>query len=93
MISRKVVLNPGENEIAMEQTELGYAGGVLWLYVRGLTMAQAFALLSDPANTGVIEFWYGEMMDRYEGYTRLTTLMERDGQVSASLMKEASADV
>ena len=70
--------------------------GVLHPSIRatnGLTLAQAFALLSDPANTGVIEFWYGEMMDRYEGYTRLTTLMERDGQVSASLMKEASADV
>ncbi len=93
MIGRKVVLNPGENEIAMEQTELGYSGGVVWLYLHGLTLAQAFALLSDPANTGTIEFRYGEMADRFEGYTRLTGLMDRDGLVSASLEKEAAGGV
>ena len=93
MNGRKVILNPGAREIVLEEAELGYAGGVLWLYLRGTAMAQAFALLSDPANTRTIEFRYGEMADRFEGYTRLTCVMERDGLVSASLEKEAAAIV
>lgn len=93
MNGRKVILNPGEHEIVLEEAELGYAGGVLWFYLRATTMAQAFALLSDQANTRVVEFRYGEMADRFEGYTRLTCVMERDGLVSASLEKEAAAIV
>lgn len=93
MNGRKVILNPGTREIVLEEAELGYAGGVLWLYIRGRTMAQTFALLSDAANTAIIEFRYGEMADRFEGYTRLTCVMERDGLVSASLEKEAAGRV
>lgn len=93
MNGRAVVLRPGEHEIILEEAELGYSGGVLWLYIRGRTMPQTFALLSDTANTAIIEFRYGEMADRFEGYTRLTAIMERDGLVSASLEKEAAAGV
>ena len=89
MKGRRLILNPGENEIVLEGSEAGYADGVLWLYIQGQTLAQTFALLSDPGNTAVIVFEYGEMEDVYEGFTRLTTLIERDGEVSASLTKEA----
>lgn len=93
MDGRRLILNPGPNQIELPGSEAGYADGVLWLYIRGVDLAQAFALLSDPANTAVIRYEYGEMADVFEGFTHLTTLMEREDQVSASLRKEASADV
>lgn len=89
MEGRRLILNPGEHETILEDCEAGYAGGVLWLYLNGVTMAQAFALLSDPANTAVIRYEYGEMEKVYEGFTRLTALMERDGEVAAALKEEA----
>lgn len=89
MDGRSLILNPGPNQIKLPGSEAGYAEGVLWLYIRGLTLAQAFAVLSDPANTAVIRYEYGEMADMFEGFTHLTTLMERDGEVSAALKKEA----
>ena len=85
MDGRSLILNPGPSEIELSGSEAGYADGVLWLYLEGLTLAQAFALLDDPANTAVIEFHYGEMVDRYEGMTHLMGIMERGEQVSASL--------
>lgn len=93
MDGRSLILNPGPNQIELSGSDAGYAEGVLWLYIRGQTLAQAFALLSDPANTAVIRYDYGEMSDVYEGYTHLTVLMERDGEVSAALTKEAAEHV
>jgi hypothetical protein len=86
---RRVILNPGAGEIILEGSEAGYADGVLWLYIRERSLAQAFALLSDPANTAVIRFEYGEMEKVYEGFTHITVLMDRDGEVAAALKKEA----
>lgn len=89
MRGRRLILNPGADEIILEGSEAGYADGVLWLYIQGQTLAQTFALLSDPANTAVIRYEYGEMEKVYEGFTRLTALMERDGEVAAALKEEA----
>lgn len=89
MDGRSLILNPGPNQIELPGSDAGYAEGVLWLYIQGQTLAQAFAFLSDPANTAVIRYEYGEMADVFEGFTHLTTLMERDGEVSAALKKEA----
>ena len=93
MNGRCLILNPGPNEITLADSEAGYAEGVLWLYIQGQTLAQAFALLSDPANTAAIEFRYGEMADRFEGFTCLTGLMARDGLISASLVREEGEHV
>ena len=88
MDGRRLIMNPGPNQIELPGSDAGYAEGVLWLYIQGQTLAQAFAFLSDPANTAVIRYEYGEMSDVYEGFTHLTTLMEREGEVSAALKKE-----
>lgn len=88
MDGRRLIMNPGPTQIELPGSDAGYAEGVLWLYLRGLTLAQAFELLSDQANTAVIRYEYGEMSDVYEGFTHLTTLMEREGEVSAALKKE-----
>ena len=85
MDGRSLILNPGPNEIELPGSEAGYADGVLWLYLKGVTLAQAFAILSNPENTSVIEFHYGEMVDAYEGLTHLTSIRENVDLVSASL--------
>ena len=85
MDGRKVILNPGLDRIVLEGSEAGYADGVLWLYIKGQTLAQTFALLSNPTNTAVIEFHYGDMVDRYENFTHLIVLQEGENQVSAAL--------
>lgn len=85
MDGRSLILNPGLNEIELPGSEAGYAEGVLWLYLVDVDLVRAFQILVDPENTAMIEFHYGEMVDRYEGYTRISCLMERDGMVSASL--------
>lgn len=90
MDGRSLILIPGPNQIELPGSEAGYAEGVLWLYIRGQSLAQAFAVLSDPANTAVIRYEYGEMADIFEGFTHLTTLMEREGEVSAALKKESA---
>lgn len=90
MDGRKLVLNPGPDEIVLENSEAGYADGVLWLYIKGRTLAQTFALLINPSNTAEIDFCYGDMVDRYEGYTHLIVLQEGENQVNAAL--ERSAD-
>ena len=90
MDGRKLVLNPGADEIVLEESEAGYADGVLWLYIKGRTLAQTFALLINPSNTAEIDFRYGDMVDRYEGYTHLIVLQEGEAQVNAAL--ERSAD-
>ena len=92
MDGRSLILNPGPNEIELPGSEAGYADGVLWLYLKGVTLAQAFALLSDPDNTQAIEFRYGEMVDAYEGMTRLTSVRDSGEQVSAS-MERGTGDV
>lgn len=93
MEGRSLALNAGPNEIVLPGSEAGCSDGLLWLYLEGVTLARAFALLSDAQNTRAIEFRYGEMKDRFEGYTRLTGLMERDGRVSSLLEKEETAGV
>lgn len=85
MDGRSLILNPGLNEIELPGSEAGYADGVLWLYIKDVTFVEAFTILSNPANTSVIEFHYGEMVDRYEGLTHLTSIRDGEDLVSASL--------
>ena len=85
MEGRRVILGLSDNPTILEGSEAGYAGGVLWLYLRDMTLAQAFALLSDPASTSEIAFEYGEMADRYEGFTHLILVQEDENEVRAAL--------
>lgn len=89
MEGRSLVLNPGLHETVLEGSEAGYADGVLWLYLKNMTLSRAFVLLSNPTNTAVIDFHYGDMVDRYEGYTHLISLREGDELVSAALERRA----
>ena len=87
MSGRRLILNPGETEVVLEGSEAGYSDGVLWLYMTGITLPEAFALLIAPEHTGVIAYQYGEMEDRYEGFTDLIGLFTSDGMVRAALKR------
>jgi hypothetical protein len=90
MSGRRLILAAGSDaEVLLEGSEAGYADGVLWLYLAGVTLPEAFALLTAPENTGVIAYQYGEMEDRYGGFTDLTGLFTSDGMVRAALTREA----
>ena len=89
MDGRSLVLNPGLNEVVLDGSEAGYADGVLWLYLKGMTLPRAFVLLSNPTNTAAIDFHYGEMVDHYEGFTHLTLVQEAGDEVRAALERRA----
>lgn len=84
---RKLILNDGT---VIENGEAGYSQGFLWLFLPGYTMQQAAAIAFDTNKTAVIVFEYGEMEDRYEGYTNCTSLSENDGQANVCLKKGES---
>ena len=68
---------------------VGYSDGRLWCYFNGYTMAEAAALFFDENKTEVIVFEYGEMSDRYEGYTICKVLStDRDGNISVCMVRE-----
>lgn len=68
--------------------ECGLADGVLWCYMKGVPFHEAVAAFDNPEKTGRIIFTYGEMMDVYEGFTRITAaVQQKDGRVDIALEK------
>lgn len=64
-------------------------GGVLWVYIDGgMTMAEAFGLLSDPEKTCRIEAKEYGAETLYEGYADLFCITrEDDGRINAGLKR------
>ena len=87
MEGRRIILNPGPDEIRLEGADAGYADGVLWLYMPGVTLTEAFALVTEPENIQRIHYEYGEMAQEYVGFTKPVTLREDDGESAAALKK------
>ena len=85
MTGRRLIL---KDNTTIENGEAGYAGGFLWLYFKGYTIAEAAAIFTDPEKTGKIVFQYGQMEDIYEDYTDCRVLnMDGDGKISVCLTK------
>ena len=85
MEGRRVILKDGTR---FENGEAGYASGFLWLYLRGCSMASAASTFMNPLKTDLIVFQYGDMEDRYEGFTKCTDLMDdRNGTISVCMVK------
>ena len=85
MEGQRLILN---EEITIEGGTAGYAGGFLWCYFSGMTLAEAAVIFLNPENTQLIIFQYGEMEDRYEGFTVCTNLAaDFDGKISICLAK------
>lgn len=83
---RRLILNDGT---VLENAQAGYASGVLWCYVPGITMQQAAVMFFDPAKTQKTIFQYGEMQDVYEGFTVVSAMLQDEDQVSIGLRKGA----
>lgn len=83
---RRLILKDGT---VIEGGEAGLSGGVLWLWLPGMTMMEAAAILFDKQKTAVIWAKYGEAEDEYKGYTNVTAMMEQDGRISAGMKRGA----
>ena len=82
---RRLIL---KDKTTVEDGVAGFADGFLWLYFTGYTIAEAAAVFADPNKTGIIVFQYGNMKDRYEGFTNCKTVqMNGDGKISVCMTK------
>ena len=89
----------GQRLILADRTKIengtaGYADGLLWCYLPGLSMADAGALFFDPAKTSRIIFEYGEMSDTYEGMTDCRLIrVDTDGMIAVCMAKGGEDNV
>ena len=85
MEGRRLILKDGAK---IEGAEAGYSDGFLWLYLTGYPMIMAINTFMNPLKTGLIIFQYGDMEDRYEGFTKCTNIMDdQHGQISVCMTK------
>lgn len=85
MEGRRLILNDGT---IIENGEAGFASGVLWCYLNGYTLEQAWSLFSDTTKTCRIVFQYGEMEDEYTGYINMAySAIDASGKVSICMKK------
>lgn len=79
----KLILNNGDEL----QGHLLESNGRLFLYMHGITLAEAFGLLIEPENMKVItEVRYGQKT-KVRGYTRLYSISDENGMICAALKK------
>lgn len=82
---RKLVLNDGT---VFEDGECGYAEHTLWCYVKNCTMAEAFAVFSDPNKTQEIKFIYGTKEVTYVGFTEMNLIKVSEFTIDIRLVGE-----
>ena len=89
---RKITLNDGTE---FEGSNCGLASGVVWCYLENTTFHQALAAFDDPEKTAKIDFFYGEMVSSYEGYTKIIviTVEDSENRVNVALVRPASQGV
>jgi len=86
MEGQRLILN---DDITIEGGTAGYSGGFLWCYFTGMTLAAAAVIFLNAEYTQTIIFQYGDMEDRYDGFTTCTDLaVDVDGNISVCLTKE-----
>lgn len=85
-MGRRIVMADGT---IYEGAEIGYAGGVIWCYLKNTTIIDAFADFSDADKTEHLVFQYGEMQDEYTGYTVLTAMVQSENDAQIELRKGA----
>ena len=84
MTGRRLIL---ADQTTIENGEAGYAQGFLWLYLPGYTVADAALVFTDPEKTEEIIFQYGQMEDRYEGYTDCRSILTDGDRISVCMAK------
>ena len=86
MEGRRLILKDGTQ---IEGGEAGYSNGTLWLWLPGMTMAEAATILFNPLKTAVIWFQYGDEEAEYKGYTICTAIITEEERISGCMKKGA----
>lgn len=91
MEGRRIVMADGTELI---DSEIGYADGKLWCFLKNVNFSGAYSLFSDPQKTSTLIFDFGDMQSVYEGFTELGGIMKTEDGVDVQLMKpqEVQAD-
>ena len=79
----KITLNNGDEL----QGHLIETDGRLFIYLRGISLADAFSLLIVPENTRILKAEQFGKRVTVRGYKRLYSISDEDGQVCAGLKK------
>ena len=80
----RVTLNDGT---IFEDSQCGYAEHTLWLWLKGITFAQAFAAFSDPEKTKTILFQYGNQEETYTGFTEINLIQKSESTIDVRMIK------
>jgi hypothetical protein len=72
-----VYLKTGTGKI-LPDAQAGGSGDSLWLFLKNSTMIDAISLALSKDEVSVIEFYYGNLYNRYEGYTELKAIENSD---------------
>lgn len=82
----RLILKDG---MEIENGRAGYTDRVLWLWMPGMSMQGAAAIVFDPEKTGKIIFRYGNMQDEYEGFTHCIRILEEENDIAVCMTREA----
>lgn len=85
-IGRRIVLADGT---VFEDSDAGYADGVLWcnINVKDMSFNQVAEIFSDEEKTKKIRYEYGAMNDEYRRFVVVYTIILRDYGYDVALMK------
>lgn len=73
------------NNRILEDCQAGATESSLWLYLKGMTMADAAALAFDKEALKRIEFHYGLLHTTHEDYDTVTAIMDRGSVIEVCL--------
>ena len=89
MTGRRIKLHNG---VTYEDSTCGYADGFLWCFIAGYTMQEVAGVFFDHQATSVILFEYGELADRYEGYTSVAFMKATENGCDICLVRPDDYD-
>ena len=91
MNGRRLILNDGT---IIEGGEAGYDSGFLRCWISDFPITEAAQIFLNPDKTAVIVFEYGEMSDRYEGFTDCRSIsINVDGLTSVCMVRGVTENV
>ena len=80
-----LILNNG---VVYEDSQCGYADHNLWCWIKGSSLNEVFAAFSDPENTKVIRFLYGDTEETYTGFTEIVLIRKSEFTVDVRLVRK-----
>lgn len=76
----------------LDKSQCGYAEKRLWCYLTDVTLAEAYAMFSDPAKTNEIVFEFGTekrfIRITYTGFTDITTISKKELSIDICMVGE-----